>query len=358
MNRDRIKIGITQGDTNGIGYEVILKSLADSRITELFEPIVYGSSKLASFHKRNIDIPAINLNVISSANGSGSKKINIINCVDDNGIVEFGVSTCESGLAAFSALEKATQDLKVGLIQAMVTAPINKHNIQSPSFMFPGHTEYIENTFGEKSSALMMLVSNDLRIAVVTGHIPISKVPETLTQELILKKLTILNHSLKQDFGVVGPRIAVLGLNPHAGDNGVIGNEEERIIKPAMQEAEKQGILCFGPYPSDGFFGSGNYARFDAILAMYHDQGLIPFKTLAMDSGVNFTAGLPVIRTSPDHGTAYDLAGKDVASPQSMLNALYLACDVYRNRIGYAEATANPLKSVEKRKVHKKKMVE
>lgn len=358
MEDYRIKIGITQGDSNGIGYEVILKALSDNRIIELFEPIVYGSSKLSAFHKKNLNIPSINFNAIKSANTSDSKRINIINCVDENAIVEFGISTKESGLAAFTALERATQDLRGGDIQAMVTAPINKHNIQSSSFPFAGHTEYIESIFGDKSSALMLLVSDTLRIAVATGHIPINRVAEKLTKELILKKITILNQSLKQDFNIGRPRIAVLGLNPHAGENGVIGEEEQRVIIPAMKEAEEAGILCFGPYPSDGLFGSGNYKKFDGILAMYHDQGLIPFKTLAMDSGVNYTAGLPVIRTSPDHGTAYDLAGKDLASPQSMLNALYLACDIYRNRKKYEEANANPLTIEERRRNNRKNLVE
>ncbi|MHB9055042.1 MAG: 4-hydroxythreonine-4-phosphate dehydrogenase PdxA [Paludibacteraceae bacterium] len=343
MESDKIIIGITHGDINGIGYEVILKSLADNRILDLFTPIIYGSSKLAGFYKKNLDIQGVNFNIINQAGEASSKRINIINCVDDEVKIEVGQSTTEAGQAALSALERATEDLKKKKIHAIVTAPINKNNIQSETFHFPGHTEYLEEKFGEKSSSLMMLVSDTVRIAVVTGHIPVSRVSETITADLILKKLSILNLSLKKDFSIVRPRIAVLGLNPHAGDNGLIGEEEQYIITPALKKAEEQGIMCFGPYPADGFFGSGNFKNFDGVLAMYHDQGLIPFKTLAMEHGVNFTAGLPVIRTSPDHGTAYDLVGQNKASEMSFLEALYLVTDIYRNRQIYEEINANPL---------------
>jgi len=354
MEAEKIIIGITHGDINGIGYEVILKALSDSRILDMFVPVIYGSSKLAGFHKKNIDLQGLNLNVINSLEEANSKRVNIINCVDEELKAELGQSTAEAGKAAYEALERATDDLKKGLLQAIVTAPINKKNIQSENFHFPGHTEYLEEKFGEKSSALMMLVNESIRVAVVTGHIPISEVASSLAQEVILKKLKILNNSLKKDFSIIKPRIAVLGLNPHAGDDGVIGDEEQKIIIPAIQEAGKEGILCYGPYPADGFFGSGNFRNFDAILAMYHDQGLIPFKTLAFENGVNFTAGLSIIRTSPAHGTAYDLAGQNKASEQSFLDALYLACDVYKNRLNYSEITSNPLVSEVKRENNKR----
>jgi len=354
MEPEKIIIGITHGDINGIGYEVILKALSDNRVLDMFVPVIYGSSKLAGFHKKNLELQGLNLNVINSLDEANSKRINIINCVDEELKVELGQSTPEAGKAAFEALEKATEDLKKGGLHAIVTAPINKKNIQSDNFQFPGHTEYLENKFGEKSSALMMLVNSFMRVAVVTGHIPISNVAKKITEDLIVEKLRILNNSLKKDFSIIKPRIAVLGLNPHAGDEGVIGDEEQNVIIPALKKADSQGILCFGPYPADGFFGSGNFRNFDAILAMYHDQGLIPFKTLSMESGVNFTAGLSVIRTSPAHGTAYNLAGQNKASEQSFLEALYLACDIYKNRQDFNQMSANPLVIEPKRENHKR----
>lgn len=344
MENEKIIIGITHGDINGIGYEVILKSLNDSRILDMFVPVIYGSPKIAAYHRKNLDLPTLNLNAVNSVKEISTKKINIINCVDENTKVELGQSTEEAGKIALESLEKATEDLKKGLIHAIVTAPINKKNIQSDKFHFPGHTEYLEEKFGnESTSSLMMLVNDVIRVAVVTGHIPVEKVSQTISEELILKKLQILNKSLKEDFAIVRPRIAVLGLNPHAGDDGVIGNEENDVIKPALKKADEEGILCFGPYPADGFFGTGTFKHFDAVLAMYHDQGLIPFKVLAMENGVNYTAGLPVVRTSPAHGTAYDLAGQNKASEVSFLNAMYLACDIHRNRLIHKEISANPL---------------
>ncbi len=328
----KIILGITHGDFNGIGYEVILKALSDPVILDFFTPIIYGSSKAAGYYRKMLDIQNLNLNIIGSVKELNHKRVNIINCVDENIKVEVGQSTPEAGEAAYIALERAVEDLKNGEIHALVTAPINKKNIQSEKFHFPGHTEYLAQHFGNTENALMLMVNDVMRIAVVTGHIPLREVPSTLTSELVLKKLQILNHSLKEDFMVVRPRIAVLGLNPHAGDDGLIGDEEKTILLPAMKEAEKAGIICVGPYPTDGFFGSGSFTKFDGILAMYHDQGLTPFKTISMDNGVNFTAGLPIIRTSPAHGTAYDIAGQNVASENSFRQALYLACDVYKNR--------------------------
>lgn len=348
MEREKIVIGITQGDINGIGYEVILKTLSESRVLDAFVPVIYGSPKVAAFHRKQLDIQGINLNIINSVEELNPKRINIINCSDDEIKVELGRSTEEAGKAAFAALEQATEDLKKGALDAIVTAPINKKNIQSADFHFPGHTEYLEEKFGTGTPSLMLLMNDVMRVAVVTGHIPVAEVSNALTKELITEKLLVFNKSLKEDFMIVRPRIAVLGLNPHAGDEGVIGDEEQKTIIPALKEAEKQGVVCVGPYAADGFFGSGQFSKFDGILAMYHDQGLIPFKSISMDSGVNFTAGLSVIRTSPAHGTAYDLAGKNMASEDSFRQAIYTACDIYQNRMINKEITANPLK-VEKR---------
>lgn len=345
MEAEKIIIGITHGDINGIGYEVMLKTLADSRMLETFIPVIYGSSKVAAYHRKNLDIQGLNLNIVNSIDEINVKRVNIINCVDEDIKVEIGVSTEDAGKAALVALELATADLKKGALHALVTAPINKKNIQSASFKFPGHTEYLEEKFGSKTPALMMLVNDVMRVAVVTGHIPVNSIATELTEKLIVDKLTVLNASLKRDFSIGRPRIAVLGLNPHAGDDGVIGNEEQTVIIPAMKAAEALGIICVGPYPADGFFGSGNFSKFDAVLAMYHDQGLIAFKTVSMDTGVNYTAGLPVIRTSPDHGTAYDIAGKNLASEESFRQALYLAYDVYQSRVWNDEISANPLKT-------------
>lgn len=342
MGEEKIKIGITHGDINGIGYEVILKSLHNPTILEIFTPILYGSSKVAGFYKKYFDIP-LNFNIISNANQAIDKRVNLIDCVGDDVKVEVGKIVEENGAFALKALEKATADLESNAIQAVVTAPINKLTIQSESFSFPGHTEYFEKKFSTDASSLMLLVSDCLRIAVVTGHIPIREVAERITKDMILKKIKILNESLKQDFSIIRPRIAVLGLNPHAGDNGVIGNEDSEIIVPAIKDASESGMLCFGPFPADGFFGSGNFKKYDAVLAMYHDQGLIPFKNMAMETGVNFTAGLPIVRTSPDHGTAYDIAGKNIASELSFQSAIYLAIDVVKNRAWNKEINKNPL---------------
>jgi 4-hydroxythreonine-4-phosphate dehydrogenase len=271
--------------------------------------------------------------------------VNIINCVEDETKVELSKSTPVAGESAFKALEAAVTDMKRGVVDVLLTAPINKHNIQNEDFHFPGHTEYLEKCFGGlDKKALMILMKDDLRVALVTGHIPLSQVASSINVGDIVNKLRIFNQSLKQDFGIVKPRIAVLSLNPHAGDAGLLGTEEETIIIPAMQEAEKKGVMSFGPYAADGFFGSQMYDKFDGVLAMYHDQGLAPFKTLAMDDGVNYTAGLPIVRTSPAHGTAYDIAGQNVASEESFRQALYAALDIFRNRLRYQEATANPLR--------------
>ena len=344
MENNKVIIGITHGDINGIGYEVILKTLTEAKSFDNIIPVIYGSSKIAGFYRKQLDIQSINLNIINTIEELNPKRINLINCVNDEIKVECGQSTLEAGKAALEAIKRSTVDLKSGAIHAVVTAPINKNNIQSDAFTFAGHTEYYEQNFKTDSPALMLLVNDVMRVAVVTGHIPLEKVSSKISSELIVQKLKVLNDSLKKDFAIIRPRIAVLGLNPHAGDGGVIGQEEQNIIIPALQEAEKQGIICVGPYPSDGFFGSGNYKKFDAVLAMYHDQGLIPFKTVSMETGVNFTAGLSVIRTSPDHGTAYNIAGQNIASETSFRQALLLAFDIYNRRKWHAEISANHLK--------------
>lgn len=342
MEGNTIKIGITHGDINGIGYEVILKMLDDNRILELCTPIIYGSAKIAAFYRKALGMQQQQLHQIINVAEARDGAVNIINVVGEECKVEPGQSTKEAGAAAFAALEKAVQDVSAGALDAIVTAPINKDNIQSDLFTFPGHTEYLEASVGGK--ALMVLFNRDIRVALVTTHLPISKIAENITAERIVEKLKIFSDSLRSDFAIVHPRIAVLALNPHAGENGLLGSEEQDVIIPAITAAKEQGVECYGPYAADGFFGSGLFKHFDGILAMYHDQGLAPFKTMAMDSGVNFTAGLPIVRTSPDHGTGYDIAGEGKASEQSMREALYAAIDIARNRERYKEMTANPLR--------------
>jgi len=341
---ERIRIGITHGDINGISYEVVLKALADARMLELFMPVIYGHSKVASFYKKHFNLVDLNLNLVRDAAQAHPKRINIVNCNEDELKIELGVSTRSAGEAALSALEMAVADLRNDLLDAVVTAPINKQNIQSDTFDFPGHTEYFASKFGQKNP-LMLMCWNSLKVGTVTGHIALSEVAKKIHKGLIIDKLGILNQSLIVDFAANKPKIAVLGLNPHAGDGGLLGTEDSDIIAPAIEEARKMGIMAFGPFPADGFFGSGSWKKYDAVLAMYHDQGLAPFKTLAFDEGVNFTAGLPIVRTSPAHGTAYELAGKNEASEAAFRQAMYLAADIARNRAMHREITANPLKS-------------
>ncbi|MEG1684426.1 MAG: 4-hydroxythreonine-4-phosphate dehydrogenase PdxA [Bacteroides sp.] len=342
-DNNRIKIGITHGDINGVGYEVILKTFADPTMLELCTPIIYGSPKVAAYHRKALDLPT-NFSIINSATEAVHNKLSVVNCADDEIKVEFAKPCAETGKSALEALEKALEEYKSGLIDVLVTAPINKNTIQSETFTFPGHTEYIEERVGEGGKALMILLKNDFRVALVTGHIPVKDIATTITKDLIKEKLTIFNNSLKKDFDIDAPRIAVLALNPHAGDEGLIGKEEQEIIIPAIKEMSEKGMLCFGPYPADGFMGSQNYKHFDGVLAMYHDQGLAPFKAIAMDEGVNYTAGLPIVRTSPAHGTAYDIAGKGLASEDSFRQAIYVAIDVFRNRQINKCITANPLR--------------
>ncbi len=338
-----LRVGITHGDVNSISYEVILKSLQDSRIFEYFTPVLYGSSKVASYHRKALNMSDMAFNVIRSATQAMDEKLNLVNVVTQEIKVELGQSTDVAGKAAWLALEAATVDLAQGNIDVLVTGPINKQNIQSKDFNFPGHTEYLAGKFNARD-ALMLMVSETMRIGVVTGHVPLREVPGMITEELLMQKMRIMHNSLIRDFGLRKPKIAIMGLNPHAGDRGILGVEEETVIIPTIQKAFDEGILAFGPYPADGFFGSSALKEFDGVLAMFHDQGLIPFKSMAFQSGVNFTAGLPKVRTSPAHGTAYELAGKNMASPESFREAIYLAIDVFRNRQLFDEITANPLK--------------
>lgn len=346
MEQNKIKVAITQGDVNGIGYEVILKVFDDPTMFELCTPIIYGSPKVMTYHRKALDMES-SFTIINSAAEAVHGKVNVVNCNEDEIKVDLGKPSRESGKAAFEALEKAMAEYKAGLYDVLVTAPIHKEMIQSEGFTFPGHTEYLEQSVGEEGDkALMILASERLRVALVTGHVPVAKVATVLNKELIEEKMQLFNDSLKSDFGIGAPRIAVLALNPHAGDGGVIGNEEETIITPAIKAMREQGLLCYGPYPADGFFGNGTFSHFDGVLAMYHDQGLTPFKVLSMDEGVNFTAGLPLVRTSPDHGTAFDIAGKGEASENSFRQAIYMAIDVYRNRKSDLEARRNPLRKL------------
>lgn len=346
MKREQTIVGISHGDINGISYEVILKSLLDPRINDICTPVVYGSPKVAAYHRKALNINNFSFNSIRNADEINHKRSNIINVLDDNIRVELGRSTQLAGESSFIALEQAVNDLRDGKLDVLVTAPINKDNIQSENFSFPGHTEYLAKEFG-KEEVLMLMVGDVMRVGVVTGHIPLNQVSQAITEELILNKLRIFNQSLLQDFAIRKPKIAVLGVNPHAGDNGLIGKEEQEVIIPALQKAKDEGILALGPFPADGFFGSDSFKKFDGILAMYHDQGLIPFKALEFDKGVNYTAGLPAVRTSPAHGTAYEIAGKDIASPDSFRAALYLAIDIFKNRMMYDELNKNPLQKHE-----------
>ena len=341
--QERIRVGITHGDVNGISYEVIIKTLQDQRIFENCTVIVYGSSKVASYHRKIIDANDFNFNLIRKTDQAHPRRPNIINLTDEEVKLDTGKSTAIAGELALQSLEMAVNDLRNNNIDVLVTAPINKKNIQSASFNFAGHTEYLAGKFSA-TEYLMLMVTRAFRIGVATGHMPLSDVSQAITEELLMRKIRIMNQSLVRDFGLVRPRIAVLALNPHAGDDGLIGDEDQRIVAPAISKAFMQNILVFGPYPADGFFGSSAYREFDGVLALYHDQGMVPFKLLSFEEGVNFTAGLPYVRTSPAHGTAYDIAGKNAASPEAFRNALYMACDIFSNRREYDELHANQLK--------------
>jgi 4-hydroxythreonine-4-phosphate dehydrogenase len=340
--QEKMKIGISHGDVNGISYEVIMKTLLDARILEICTPVIYGSPKVAAYHRKALDIENFSPTGINSPDEARGNKVYIINCVDENIRVELGKSTESAGIASYSALKAATQDLELGKLDALVTGPVNKQNIQHSEFNYSGHTEYLQARF-KANEVMMLMVSDMLKVGLVAGHVPVSALSSFITQGLIVDKIQILARSLLTDFGIRNPSIAVLGLNPHAGDDGLLGNEEKEVIIPAIEKAKQKGITALGPFAADGFFGAGRFSRFDAVLAMYHDQGLAPFKSLSMESGVNYTAGLPVVRTSPAHGTAFELAGKNEASPTSFRNALYLAIDVARSRKHYDEISSNPL---------------
>ena len=337
---DKIVVGISIGDLNGIGIEVVLKAFQDKRMLEFCTPVLFGATKVVSYHKKalNLEVPVHGITNIDQINPN---KINVLNIWKEEVKIDLGKATKESGTYAAKSLEAATNHLNENKVDVLITAPINKENIQSESFNYPGHTEYLEANLEGKS--LMILLTDELRIGLITGHIPIAKVAETITPELIKDKVDTMHESLKRDFGIVKPKIAVLSLNPHCGDNGVIGKEDDEIIKPTVQEIAASGKLVFGPYAADGFFGSKTYKQFDGVLATYHDQGLAPFKALSFGKGVNFTAGLNHVRTSPDHGTGYDIAGKNLANSSSFTEALFTALQVFNCRNEYKEITKNPL---------------
>lgn len=342
-SNENIKIGISHGDLNGIGYEILIKCFSDPRMMESCTPILYGSSKVLSYYKKMIDCPNLYFNNIRHCNQAESGKLNILNIIQEEVKIEVGQPTPIAGQLAALSLKMASEDLIQGHFDAIVTNPINKKNVQSEEFHFPGHTEYLTKKFGAEDS-LMVMTCEKIRIGVLTNHLPLKDVPSIVTEDLVMRKIRIFNQSLKRDFGVRMPKIAVLALNPHAGDQGVIGNEDDQIIEPAIKKVfEKNNILAFGPFPADGFFGMGEFNNYDGVLAIYHDQGLIPFKLMSFASGVNFTAGLPYVRTSPAHGTAFHIAGKNIASPESFRNAIFLAMDITNNRKEYDELTSNTL---------------
>lgn len=347
MEDQKIKIGITHGDINGVSYEVVMKTFAgQSKMTELCTPILYGSPKVLSYYRNVLDVKQLTTNNINSAEKAHPDQLNIVNCIEGEIKVDIGQSTTQAGDCTIKALDRAIEEKKAGFYDVMVTAPLNKENVQKCLPTFFGHTEYLKEKF-ESEDVLMMMVKDKLRVAVATTHIPVSQIAESITPEIIEKKIKLLDKSLLEDFTIRKGRIAILGLNPHAGDNGAIGTEDRDIITPTLNKLKEEGFNAFGPFPADGFFGSGEYTKYDAILAMYHDQGLIPFKVIAQGGGVNFSAGLPIVRTSPAHGTAYGIAGQNKANEQSFRDAIYLGIDIYRNRKIYQEASANPLKSQE-----------
>lgn len=338
MNKiqDKPRIGITMGDINGIGPEVVIGALADSRILNMITPVVYGSTRVISYYKKVMNLEEFNYSQLKAKGQFFPKAINVVNCWEDNIEINPGKPSKESGNAARIALEKAVEEAREGLIDGFVTGPIDKYTIHSEQFPFRGHTEYLTKTFNATES-LMLMTSPNLKVGLVTEHLPLKDVPAYLSRERVELKIRLMELSLKKDFSIQKPKIAVLGLNPHAGDEGLIGEEEINVIKPVIADLKSKGKLIFGPFPADGFFGSGAYNKYDGVMAMYHDQGLIPFKTLAFDNGVNFTAGLPVVRTSPDHGTAYGIAGKNQADCSSMREAIFLASEIIRNRLSQQE---------------------
>lgn len=337
----KIRIGISVGDVNGVGLEVIMGALSDSRMFDICTPVVYASSKFALTYQKTVDLKNFNFNFVGKNGKLNHKRPNLIDCWNEEPELNIGEETPDGGTYALKSLNAAVKALEKNDVDVIVTAPINKHNIQSDAFNFPGHTEYLANAFSGKP--LMFMISGDIKIGVVTGHIALSDVASTINEARIIEKIDQIHLSLKHDFGIRKPKIAVLGLNPHSGDKGVIGSEDDEIIAPTIKKSFEGGKLVYGPYSADSFFASAAHKQFDAVLAMYHDQGLIPFKTLSFSRGVNFTAGLSVIRTSPDHGTAYDIVGKSLANPTSFREAMYLACKLYRNRVENQALSKNPL---------------
>lgn len=351
MSDNKIKVGITIGDVNGIGPEVLIKAFSDSQMSEMCIPVIYGSGKALAYYKKGIhDADNFQFSAVNSPAEARPKKLSLIECVGEDIVIEPGIPTPASGKAAVQSLHAAVKDLREGKIDVLVTAPINKENVQGPDFNYTGHTEFLAAELG--GQPLMMMCSDMMKVGLATIHIPISQVAGKLAKDDIVAMLGRLRQSLIADFGVVEPRIAVLALNPHAGDGGLLGTEEKDIIQPAVVEANQSGVLAFGPFAADGFFAAMGYGKFDAILAMYHDQGLVPFKALTPD-GVNFTAGLDYVRTSPDHGTAFDIAGRDAADPASMRRAIYMAIDIWHARRRYAEMTKNPLQHYERERAGK-----
>ena len=342
MHTDKIVVGITIGDVAGIGPEVVIKALSDERVLKMFTPVIFCNPRIISFYRKSMDIQKFQYTTIRDFAKITHNSINIFSPWEEEFNIEPGLPSPETGKYAFLSIKAACEALHEHHIDVLVTAPINKNFIQSEDFKFNGHTEYITDYFGCNES-LMFMVSDELKVGLVTNHVPVAEVGKLLNIPDIIKKLAIMDTSLREDFAISKPKIAVLSLNPHAGDGGLIGKEELEVIKPAIEQAQIQQILAFGPYGADGFFGSGMYKNFDAVLAMYHDQGLVPFKTINFGEGTNYTAGLPIVRTSPDHGTAEDIAGKNLASPDGMLCAIYRALDIYRNQIEYFEARKNPL---------------
>ena len=342
---ENIIVGISIGDLNGIGSEVVLKTFEDTRMLELCTPVIFANVKIVSFLKKELKLD-VAIHGIDKLEQLVVGKINVLNVWREGVNLEFGKNDDVVGSYAIKSFVAATKALKEGLVDVLVTAPINKYNIQSEEFKFPGHTDYLDKEL--EGDALMLMVHDDLRVGLLTDHVPVNEVAKHLNEKLISSKIKTIIQTLKQDFEIEKPKVAVLGLNPHSGDNGVIGQEEEKIIKPALKKLFEAGNMVFGPFPADGFFGSAQYEKYDAVIATYHDQGLIPFKTLSFGNGVNYTAGLNKIRTSPDHGTAYEIAGKGVANHESFKEAVYLAIDIYNKRNDYQELIKNPLKTKEK----------
>ena len=342
MSKVKPIIGISIGDINGVGFEVIIKSLLDNRIFDFCTPIVYGSSKVASYHKKTIDNSEFNFNIIKYPKEANPHKANLINCWIEEIPVQLGKENETGGKYALKSLDAALKDLKSRYIQALVTAPVSKKAVSIVKKDFTGHTDYIKRELNT-SDNLMLMVGDFLKIGLVTVHIPLNEISVLLSASKIVSKAQILNDSLRKDFAVLKPKIAVLGLNPHAGESGLLGKEEQEVIIPAVNQLKSSGVMVYGPYSADGFFGSGNFKNFDAVLAMYHDQALIPFKYMHFGNGVNYTAGLEFIRTSPDHGVGYDIAGKNCASEESFRQAIYMACKIYATRESYIESNANKL---------------